>query len=183
MLKWRNWIRGGKKEVFDIPVSQKRRQLYQDWLSPLTQRKEYLVCLFRIPISFVSFVPQNTLIMKTTNFPRVVEWACLVMTLPTQVSQQTSGDSICFLSDLRARWEPPCTWDLQAQTTNFPFVSLLFSSKRYKRKCPGILTLETLLKKPKKPNNTRIRACVSRYPSEAGGGSVAEWLGRRIWNP
>ena len=83
-----------------------------------------------------------------TNFPRVVEWGCLVMMLPTQVSQQTSGDSICFLSDLRARWEASCkTWDLQTQTKNklsLPSVCYYQVSVVYHN--PGILTLETFLK-------------------------------------
>ena len=95
--------------------------------------------IFGVPVHtssfFPHFIPQNTLITKMTNSPRVVEWACLVMMLPTQVSQQTSGDSTCFLSDLKARWEPSCILTKpeickHKQRTNFLSVSLLFSSKR-----------------------------------------------------
>ena len=124
-----------KERSFWYSCSSKMCQFYQDWLSTLTRRTGDLVFLFAFPVFFVIFIPQNTLITKMTNSPRVVEWVCLVMMLPTQVSQQTSGDSTCFLSDLKARWEPSCILTKpeickHKQRTNFLSVSLLFSSKR-----------------------------------------------------
>lgn len=145
ILKWRNWIRGRKKKSFIFVFHNKVASSIKTGCQRNPGEREIpKLCTYSLEIwcacshfQFLSsfFNPQNTLITKMTNFPRVVEWGCLVMLLPTQVSQQTSGDSICFLSDLRARWEPSCILTKpeickHKQRTNFPSVSLLFSSKR-----------------------------------------------------
>lgn len=170
ILKWRNWIRGRKKKSFIFLFHNKvASSIKTDCQRYPGEREIPKLCTYSLEIwcacshfQFLSsfFNPQNTLITKMTNFPRVVEWGCLVMLLPTQVSQQTSGDSICFLSDLRARWEPSCILTKPEP----PSVCYLQVSVVYQN--PGVLTLEVLLKH-RKPNNTRNRDHVSWYLSEA----------------